>query len=723
MSFNGTVRALPLDSDYIAIGWRQDVFVKHGISPVKPPETIEELADLSERLNGLDHNGDGEPDWGVCLTPQVNYFYAFVAPVLQTRLHDPVDGSHTGQNLFFDTDTFEPLLRVPGFRYALEQYWRVIRSSNCQGQLANGEKCDRKTAFPTGRCAMVISMPGTLTSFLVGSRMPVNRTDALSGEVEWSISEQPLGSPDIGTYWGRRAPFPGSAKVQVWNRTAGYPLVDCNKNVCPLGVDENKINVSPFFAEGGEAYALNGRQSKPAARDVMWDLFAWLSELPVTKLPLSGQYRKSHLSDESRQDLVEKGGWPDQAVDDLFALLDTYFKPEDEGGNPSQDLLMLGFPDYMGALDEELHDKFFGVKPDSQGGLFDKTDPTKSISPEIQPDVFDTAYENFIDALEERYYSISMSITGGMLGQIQRWRQSLNMPWRSNEEICSTALSIDPIAFDRLECIQVVDMKLMCQVQPANVAKFDSEFCDRLLGSDNPKLAILIPSIVGPFLFIVAMFVFLIIRVHKENSDSVWIVDPSELFFDEPRKIIGTGTFGVVHLAEYRGTLVAVKQVLPPQKSETAGSSKNSLPEMPQQSAVSSWGGMGMHESQSGHLSKWTSGNKSVSTAFFGPKSRTEGTQESYSKLKNDFIVEMRLLSRLRHPCITTVMGAIVEKTEQPCLVMEYMELGSLYEVVNNKSIFMDGDVVLPILQDIVKGMRFLHAADPPVIHGDLKVS
>jgi ABC-type glycerol-3-phosphate transport system substrate-binding protein len=53
VSYNGTVRALPLDTDYISIGWRQDVFHKHGL-PLTPPQTIEELADLSERLNGLD---------------------------------------------------------------------------------------------------------------------------------------------------------------------------------------------------------------------------------------------------------------------------------------------------------------------------------------------------------------------------------------------------------------------------------------------------------------------------------------------------------------------------------------------------------------------------------------------------------------------------------------------------------------------------------------------
>lgn len=60
VSFNGTVRALPLDSDYVALGWRQDVFYRHGL-PLTPPQTIHELADLAEYLNGRDHNTSPPP--------------------------------------------------------------------------------------------------------------------------------------------------------------------------------------------------------------------------------------------------------------------------------------------------------------------------------------------------------------------------------------------------------------------------------------------------------------------------------------------------------------------------------------------------------------------------------------------------------------------------------------------------------------------------------------
>ena len=56
-------------------------------------------------------------------------------------------------------------------------------------------------------------------------------------------------------------------------------------------------------------------------------------------------------------------------------------------------------------------------------------------------------------------------------------------------------------------------------------------------------------------------------------------------------------------------------------------------------------------------------------------------------------------------------------------LVMELMEHGSLWDLLHNETMILDGDLLLPILRDISQGVRFLHAADPQVVHGDLKVS
>ena len=58
-----------------------------------------------------------------------------------------------------------------------------------------------------------------------------------------------------------------------------------------------------------------------------------------------------------------------------------------------------------------------------------------------------------------------------------------------------------------------------------------------------------------------------------------------------------------------------------------------------------------------------------------------------YRQMRADFISEMRIVTKLRHPNITTTMGAILTPGEEPMLVMEYMHNGSLYDAIRNDSI------------------------------------
>lgn len=500
VSFEGEVRALPLDTDYIALGYRQDVFENPEIKQayyatwgddLKVPNTIEELVEVSERLNGrFDYNNDNETDWGFCLTPQTNYFQAFLAPVLQTHLNECEKnaeggykclGADTGQNMFFDVDNMEPLIYNDGFRHAVELYSRFVRASNCQSQTPNGEKCDRKTAFPTGRCAGVISMPGTMTKLLSeGGKYappPEKRMDSVLAE---------------GEYWGRRKVFPGSRKVLNWNKE-GLPLEECKGDICPLAKDG--INYAPFFAEGGESYALNGRQSKPAATDVMWDMFTWLSTLPVGQVPLAGVYRKSHLTDEAIDDLSKL--WNNTVMaEDLHDVLDEYFKSEEEGGNVVQDLFIIGFDDYNDALDTELHTNLI-LQNVTLGGLFDMDDPSKSLDPVKDKAEFDVRYDRFITDLAKRYDDVHKMHDGGALQQLSLWRGALDInPTKSKDEICQDLLASDHTAFDKLDCTHVVTLKDLCQSQKSDVEEYAPDTCKE---SDDKSTIIIIVlcSIVG----------------------------------------------------------------------------------------------------------------------------------------------------------------------------------------------------------------------------------
>lgn len=54
-------------------------------------------------------------------------------------------------------------------------------------------------------------------------------------------------------------------------------------------------------------------------------------------------------------------------------------------------------------------------------------------------------------------------------------------------------------------------------------------------------------------------------------------------------------------------------------------------------------------------------------------------------------------------------------------LVMEFMEYGSLNDVLKNDTMVLAGDVILQMCRDVAQGLRYLHSSKPPVMHHDMK--
>jgi serine/threonine protein kinase len=81
----------------------------------------------------------------------------------------------------------------------------------------------------------------------------------------------------------------------------------------------------------------------------------------------------------------------------------------------------------------------------------------------------------------------------------------------------------------------------------------------------------------------------------------------------------------------------------------------------------------------------------------------------------------MRVLSKLRSPWTVTMVGAVLDPQCDPVLVMEYMDLGSLYSILHSRTLDVDSESMHMMILDIVQGCRFLHASEPAVVHGDLK--
>lgn len=90
------------------------------------------------------------------------------------------------------------------------------------------------------------------------------------------------------------------------------------------------------------------------------------------------------------------------------------------------------------------------------------------------------------------------------------------------------------------------------------------------------------------------------------------------------------------------------------------------------------------------------------------------------AQLQREFVTEMRILAKLRHPCVVTVMGAVLSGKREPMLVMELMEHGSLRSLLQNKVVPFD-ELASSITQDVAQGMLFLHQSG--IVHSDLKTS
>ncbi|SOB74431.1 serine/threonine protein kinase [Cedratvirus lausannensis] len=153
------------------------------------------------------------------------------------------------------------------------------------------------------------------------------------------------------------------------------------------------------------------------------------------------------------------------------------------------------------------------------------------------------------------------------------------------------------------------------------------------------------------------MFVIFLVSVfylprRKETED--WLISLGELEMGES---LGSGGFGEVNKALWKGTEVAVKML----------HEKNSLS----------------------------------------------------NERRKAFADEIRIMARLRHPNVVLFMAAS-NKPPRMFIVMEWMSLGSLYDLLHNELVpVIPPALVVRMMFQAAKGMHFLHSSD--IIHGDFK--
>nr|UMO78191.1 Serine/threonine protein kinase [Pandoravirus belohorizontensis] len=138
-----------------------------------------------------------------------------------------------------------------------------------------------------------------------------------------------------------------------------------------------------------------------------------------------------------------------------------------------------------------------------------------------------------------------------------------------------------------------------------------------------------------------------------------WEIDPDDIDVTEATAL-GAGGYGVVYRTVWRGTDVAVKVI-----SERIG----------------------------------------------GAAAGTEA--------RRAFADEVRVMCALRHPNVVLFMAACT-KPPKMCIVMEYMALGSLYDLLHNDLVpEVPHALVVKMAYQAAKGMHFLHSSG--VVHRDLK--
>lgn len=217
--YNGRIYTIPLDGDFQMVYYRSDLLAQEGLDP---PNTWDDYIEIARHFHGKDLNGDGETDYGSCISKKPNdqayhMVWSVASAFIQTQ--------GTQQGAFFDVDTMEPLVDNEAFATMLD----IFKETTTYGppnELELGLP-ETRTMFTSGRCALSLDWGdiGTL---------------AIDPEQSQVIDK-------VGAVI-----LPGS--TEVLDRATGK-LVPCDKTICPYAIEGR--NHAPYAAFGGWSGAIN----------------------------------------------------------------------------------------------------------------------------------------------------------------------------------------------------------------------------------------------------------------------------------------------------------------------------------------------------------------------------------------------------------------------------------------------------------------------------------
>ena len=284
-SYEGSIYTIPLDGDFHMGYYRTDLLEEAGL---EPPKTWDEYLEVAKTFHGQDLNGDGDPDYGSCISKKRGaqaywFIYDIAAPMIQTQ--------GTSQGTFFDTETMEPLIKNEAFAKALEIYDETTQYG--PPDELNLDVGDTRSLFTSGRCALSIDWGDIGT---------------LAIDPDTSIVQDKTGAMIT----------PGVTEVLDWETGT---LVPCDETTCPYAVDG--VNYAPFAAYGGWSGGINAAVDDQV-KDAAYAFFSYMSQPAEANVDVTigktgfNPYRTSQFL--NRQGWVEAGMSPKAATDYLGAI-------------------------------------------------------------------------------------------------------------------------------------------------------------------------------------------------------------------------------------------------------------------------------------------------------------------------------------------------------------------------------------------------------------------
>jgi multiple sugar transport system substrate-binding protein len=280
-TYGGRVYTIPLDGDFHMGYYRTDLIDS-------PPKTWDEYIALAAEWHGQDLNGDGDPDYGSCISKKRGaQAYWFITDVAASM----IQSQGTSQGTFFDTETMEPLVNNAAFQKALEIY-DATTAYGPPDEL-NLDVGDTRSLFTSGRCALSLDWGDIGT---------------LAIDPETSIVMDKTGAYIL----------PGSTEVLDWETGE---LVPCDESTCPYAIDG--VNHAPFAAYGGWSGGINAA-ADDLVKDAAYAFFSYMAQPAQANQDVTigktgfNPYRTSQFL--NRQSWVEAGMSPQAASDYLGAI-------------------------------------------------------------------------------------------------------------------------------------------------------------------------------------------------------------------------------------------------------------------------------------------------------------------------------------------------------------------------------------------------------------------